>query len=59
MPRNEDLINEFINGVGAVAETCKIFSVELMKNGFDGHESLYLVGKFIEGLFTGMGKQDN
>lgn len=58
-PNNEDLINEFVNGIGAIAETCGVFRVELMKQGFTKEESLTLVGKLIEGIFSGIYSKGN
>ena len=44
--------NDFITGVGALAEAMRLFRDELLKNGFTRNEAIYLTKAFMHDTFS-------
>lgn len=45
-------INGFINGVGALTESCRIFYENFLKSGFTPQESLQLTQEYLHTMLT-------
>ena len=54
---NEKL-KELITAFGILAETCRMFREELLKNGFTREETMYLVAEYMKNQLNSK-KQNN